>query len=235
MLSLHFVFCFSISRRTHQQEFPTHTFELTMDRLFSPCARYRDFFESRGGFVIAERLRRHPELLQELNLDVSTEELLSAEREFTYADLYAMLGNQKMVLWLTPHTAVVRSNVMDIHTYFNRLSFMVDGQHISAVARSSEALSEIVDVVLRLLAVSVVHSLLIERLSPPGINAPTLAYLIEQCQSLETLTLKNLVMDEDHVRGSICACYVTAEKCEHVIKGQERQHAISCDLGGPAS
>jgi hypothetical protein len=35
----------------------------------------------------------YPERLQELNLDVSTEELLGAEGAFTYADLCAMLGN----------------------------------------------------------------------------------------------------------------------------------------------
>jgi hypothetical protein len=33
--------------------------------------------------------------LQELDLDVSTEELLSAERAFTYADLYAMLEKHR--------------------------------------------------------------------------------------------------------------------------------------------
>jgi hypothetical protein len=51
-----------------------------MERLFSPCTRLRDTLELE-------------EFFEELNLDVSTEELLSAERAFTYADLYAMLGN----------------------------------------------------------------------------------------------------------------------------------------------
>jgi hypothetical protein len=54
-----------------------------------------------------ERFRGRPKDLQELNLDVSTEELLSSERAYTYADLYAMLGNENAVLWLTPHAAVV--------------------------------------------------------------------------------------------------------------------------------
>jgi hypothetical protein len=45
----------------------------------------------------------HPELLQGLNLNVSTEELLSAERAFTYADLYAMLESGYTVARLTPH------------------------------------------------------------------------------------------------------------------------------------
>jgi hypothetical protein len=72
-----------------------------MERLFSPCTR----LERLEGFFW--RYRRHPEL-QELNLDVSTEELLSAERGFTYADFYLLLGNQNTFAWLTPHTAVVR-------------------------------------------------------------------------------------------------------------------------------
>jgi hypothetical protein len=43
-----------------------------MDRLFSPCTRLHEMLESRG---LLERVRRyHPEPLQELNLDVSTEE-----------------------------------------------------------------------------------------------------------------------------------------------------------------
>jgi hypothetical protein len=68
--------------RAQQQEAPTNTLELTMERLFSPCTRYRDQLESRGDLDLAERFRRHPELLQELNLDVSTEEFLSAERAY---------------------------------------------------------------------------------------------------------------------------------------------------------
>jgi hypothetical protein len=38
-----------------------------------------------------------------LNLDVSTDEVLSAETAFTYADSYAMLANENAVVWLTPH------------------------------------------------------------------------------------------------------------------------------------
>jgi hypothetical protein len=37
------------------------------------------------------------EMVKELKLDVSTEELLSAARAFTYADLYTMLGDGDMV------------------------------------------------------------------------------------------------------------------------------------------
>jgi hypothetical protein len=41
-------------------------------------------------------------------MDVSTDELLSAERAFTYADLYAIWKPNIPVVWLTPHAAVVR-------------------------------------------------------------------------------------------------------------------------------
>jgi hypothetical protein len=96
----------SIFQRSKQQAAPAHCFALTMERLFSPCTRFNDLLESQGRL---EELRRHyPEPLQELNRDVSTEELLSAERAFTYADLYAMLGNRNTIAWLTPHAAVVR-------------------------------------------------------------------------------------------------------------------------------
>jgi hypothetical protein len=76
-----------------------------MERLFSPCTRLHDILESQGGL---EGFQGHREGLRELNLDVVSEELLSAERAFTYADLYAMLGNDDTIAWLTPHTAVAR-------------------------------------------------------------------------------------------------------------------------------
>jgi hypothetical protein len=59
-----------------------------MERLFSPCTRLYDIVESQG------RLLGPTRGLQELNPDVSTEDLISAERAFTYADLYAMLGDE---------------------------------------------------------------------------------------------------------------------------------------------
>jgi hypothetical protein len=74
-----------------------------MELLLSPCTRLHDILESQGG--LEELGVRNPEPLQELNLDVSTEELLSAERALSYADLYAMLGNRHTVAWLTPHAA----------------------------------------------------------------------------------------------------------------------------------
>jgi hypothetical protein len=81
-----------------------------MDRLFSPCTRYRGIVLSRcDRDMLRHRdvFGRHPELLQELNLDVSIQELLSAERALTYADVYAILGNQNAVVWLTPHAFIV--------------------------------------------------------------------------------------------------------------------------------
>jgi hypothetical protein len=63
---------------------------------------------------------------------------------------------------------------------------------------------EICDVVLRLLAASVVHSVHLNdhgyRRGAALINAPTLAYLMEQCQSLRALSLHDLDMDEYHCR-----------------------------------
>jgi hypothetical protein len=62
---------------------------------------------------------------------------------------------------------------------------------------------EICDIILRLLAVSVVHSLLIEEWSCRDgtlITAPALACLMEHCQSLKSLTLKDLILDENDCR-----------------------------------
>jgi hypothetical protein len=170
-----------------------------MERLFSPCTRYRDLEQSRG-FV-------PPEWLRELNLNVSTDEFLSAERGFTYADLYTMLGNGEAITWLTPQAAIVLAE-WRVWLHWRklnkcRLCFTVDGKEIVAWAHSSEALSEICDVVLRLVAASVVRSVVLRQLIPVDgalINAASLAYLMEQCQSLKALTLQNLVLDEDHCR-----------------------------------
>jgi hypothetical protein len=56
-----------------------------MDRQFSPCTRFYDMLENQGRL---ERFRDRHEALQELNLDASTEELLSAETGFTYQVLW---------------------------------------------------------------------------------------------------------------------------------------------------
>jgi hypothetical protein len=146
------------------------------------------------------------EPLQELNLDVSTEELLSAERVFTYVDLYAMLGDKDTVAWLTPRAAVACEHG-HVATAWNQLdraysfSFSADGKEMIAFARSHEHLLEICDIVVRLLAASVVHSVGLTDWNPAlFIHAPTLEYLMEQCQSLKVLALSRLEMDEDHCR-----------------------------------
>jgi hypothetical protein len=181
---------------------------LNMERLFSPCTRLRDRFVSRG--------RR--EWFQELNLDVSTEEFLSTERAFTYADLCAMLegpclcaglGNEETIAWLTPHAAVARKDAEVLDPWENlekpyRFGFDADGNDIEALAPSPEHLVEICDVVLRLLAASVVHSVFLRKKGSRGscglINALSMAYLMEHCQSLQLLVLKDLELDENHCR-----------------------------------
>jgi hypothetical protein len=182
-----------------------------MERLFSPCTRLHDILESPGERL--ERFRRSPGGLQELNLDVSTEEFLTAERGFTYADLYDMLANESMVVWLTPHAAVmpergrvVRPFTLDSWEDRDELIHFpidADGKVIDALAPSPEHLVEICDVLLRLLAASVVHSVTLHKknsLDGALISSETLAYLMEQCQSLKVLTLICLDMDENHCR-----------------------------------
>ena len=81
-------------------------------------------------------------------MDVSTEELLSAERALTYVDLYAMSGNQNAVLWLTPHAAVARESERLVHYWLQlnrlyRFSFSADGKDMVALARPPERCSSI--------------------------------------------------------------------------------------------
>jgi hypothetical protein len=130
-------------------------FAIAMERLFSPCTRLYDILGSQGGFE--DFRRRHPEPLQELSLDVSTEELLNAERSFAFADLYALLGSRKTIAWLTPHAAVVRvvpegAERVESYWHFNEESycfyFTVDGKAIVAYAHSHEHFLEICDVIL---------------------------------------------------------------------------------------
>jgi hypothetical protein len=167
-----------------------------MERLFSPCTRLGDTSELDEGELA---------LFQDLNLDVSTEEFLSAERAFTYSDLYAMLGNEDTIAWLNPHTAVAREGGSVMYGMLSyRLRFTVDGKDIVALARSREHLLEICDVVLRLLAASVIHSVILDSwFHSDGalINAPTLAYLMEQCQSLKVIKLQDFKsLDENQIR-----------------------------------
>jgi hypothetical protein len=170
-----------------------------MERLFSPCTRYRAVLESRN----------HPfENLRELNLNVSIQELISAERAFTYADLYAMLGNEDTIAWLTPDAAVTRQGGSMLQSWVQnrvcRYDFIADGEDIKVVACTPEHLLVICDVVLQLLAASVVHSVTLCKWRPRDgamINSATLAYLMEQCQSLKVLKLQSLEsLDEHHCR-----------------------------------
>jgi hypothetical protein len=168
-----------------------------MERLFSPSTRYQDKSESHGLF---EEFRSPP--IQELNLeDVSVEELLSTERASSYGNFYAMLENKDTVAWLTPRAAVARQDETVVYSSPCLLSFNTDNdKYIIALARYPEHLLEICDVVLRLLAVSIVHSVILDKcgcFDVALINAPTLAYLLEQCQSLKALTLEDLVLDEE--------------------------------------
>jgi hypothetical protein len=172
-----------------------------MERLFSPCTRLRALFASR--FRIEELRGLHPEL-QELNLDISTEELLSSERAFMYADLYTMLGKRNTCVWLTPHTAAFGGgSVVSFWDQLDgscRLCFTADGKDVGVLARSPEHLLEICNVIVRLLAVNAVHSVHICKLYYGMVDANTLANLMEQCQSLKVLTLDYLEMDEDQIR-----------------------------------
>jgi hypothetical protein len=82
-----------------------------------------------------ERFRGRPEAWQELSLDVSTEELFSTERAFSYTDLYAMLGNENAVLWLTPRAAVMPVDGRGVHAWMLldgscRFLFKADGKEI---------------------------------------------------------------------------------------------------------
>ena len=139
-----------------------------MEQLFSPCTRT---LENQGSI-------RPPEMLQELILDVSTEDILSAERAFTYADLYAVLGNGETIAWMTPHAVVAyckdgrAANIwMQMHgAYQLCVDFNADGKEIDAWAFSPEHLLEICNVVLRLLAASIVHSVTVHSCIFPHVS-----------------------------------------------------------------
>jgi hypothetical protein len=179
-----------------------------MEHLFSPCTRVHDQLGR-----LEECRVRHPAPYRELNLDISTKEFLSAERALTYKDLDAMLGNEETIAWLTPHAFVIRSGgtVMDYWCHLSNaegyelshFTVSADGRYVVALARSPEHFLEIFDVVLRLLAASVVHSVTIHNWTSRAvsISATSLAYLMEHCHSsLKALTLIDLEMDDSHCR-----------------------------------
>jgi hypothetical protein len=187
-----------------------HCSALTMEHLFSPCTRYRDIAASQLRQVPRLQYGGNPEGLRELNLDVSIEELLSAQLAFTYADLYAMLGNDETVVWLTPHAAIMRSAGRAhfcIPTLLAlRFLFKANGEEICIACSSSAARLEMFAVAGRLLAAnaSEVHELDVNSLCRRHQVfdfAPTLDYLMEQCQNLKVLSLTNLEIDEDQIRA----------------------------------
>jgi hypothetical protein len=168
-----------------------------MELLFSPCTRFVSLFENQDNPM--EYIRDTFEHLQELNLDVSTEDFLSTERAFTYADLYAMLKSEETVLWFTLDTAIMRGAcargiLWSLYLRFhNRFTFKVNGESMVVLARSLAALFEIVDVFHRLLVAnaSEVYDLEFRNSCFDGtfFSAASLAYLMEQCQNLKALTL----------------------------------------------
>jgi hypothetical protein len=181
-----------------------------MERLFSPCTGLHGdlLIQYEADGPVNEDLRDYiVEPVNELNLDVSTEELLSPEMVFTYTDLYAMVVDGNTVAWLNPHAAFVGKSGR-AESYYNRfgstnedwcgkLEFDADGQEIDVVGASPEHVSEICDIVLRLLAASDVHSVALQRWGYSNtdtdlISAPSLAYLMEQCQNLKALSFTDL-------------------------------------------
>jgi hypothetical protein len=218
-----------------------------MEHLFSPCTRLFDQIEDHD--VLGEDdWEGDFGTVKELNLDVSTEELLSAERAFTYADLYAMIANENAVLWLTPHAALMPEDGKGLN-YCGQLGmsrqfrFSADGKVLYVLALSFEYLLEISDVVTRLLAASVVHSVLLKSWNSRDgalINAPTLAYLMEQCQSLKVLELVGLeCLDENHCR--VLGTYsrpdleITLDQCSFTSAGLSALVAVLERNQGPTS
>jgi hypothetical protein len=198
-----------------------------MEHLFTPCTRLFDIL----AFLDDDDREDDFKRFNELNLDVSTQELLSAERGFTYADLYAMIEDGKTVAWLTPYAAVVLNEdegtyaweQLDEACYF---CVRADGKEMNVCARSHEHLLEICDVVLQLLAISVAHSVILRRRISRDrtlINATSLESLVEQCQSLKVLRLESLALDENHCRvlGTYSRIEIELERCRFTGTGAE--------------
>jgi hypothetical protein len=96
---------------------------------------------------------------------------------------------------------------MQLHESPCSVLLWIDGNAVSVFARSREDLLEIYDVVLRLVATSVVHSFVLDKwdshhddFGDESISAPSLELLMEHCQSLKSLTLCYLDLDENHCR-----------------------------------
>jgi hypothetical protein len=122
--------------------------------------------------------------------------------------LYAILGNEDTVVFLTPQAFVVRADgtAYCLRSNYYRFQLDVDGQQITAMARSSEAFSEIVDVVLPPLLmanVSEIHELELRNVRRHGVasyDVPIFVHLVVQFKSLKFLTLERMTLDEDDCR-----------------------------------
>jgi hypothetical protein len=117
-----------------------------------------------------------------------------------------LLESGDTVAWLTPHACIAREDkIVVMVDSWKQFYFRADGKDIIALASSPEHLLEICDIILRLLAASVVHSVNIDNnWSSNHVtfhNAPNLVYLMEHCQSLKSLTLNHLTLDEDNIRA----------------------------------
>jgi hypothetical protein len=179
-----------------------------MENLFWPCNRLLALLGIPLEILELEDIRDHFELVRELNLDVSAQDFLSAERGFTYVDLHTILEDGDTMVWFTPSAALFRENGRAHGFALNMgfgcsFHFSADGKDVIVTTRSREALSEICDAVLRLLAVSAVHQVDLQGIEceHTPFAALSLAYLMEQCQRLKSVTLSRLIaLDEDHCR-----------------------------------
>jgi hypothetical protein len=186
-----------------------------MERLFSSCTRYRDLLESQ------RRPASRLEPWRELNLDVSTEELLSSERAFTYADLYAMSEKQRngrVADTACSCRACEWESVYSLGQLGESCSFCfsADGKDIFAMARSPEHSSEICDVLLQLLAVGVIHSVTLRKWTPAAnFPTPTTANATATGTYTENVAAvpASVVCIDDHYS---CCCY---KRCHSNMRG----------------
>jgi hypothetical protein len=112
----------------------------------------------------------------------------------------------------------------------NPLLVRVDGKDINVVARLPEHILEICDVILRLLAASVVHSIFLRTWRSEDhrtASLPALAYLMEQCQSLKVLKLSDIALDANHCR--VLGTYSTRSHIQF-ISCELRARAIAVEV-----
>jgi hypothetical protein len=105
---------------------------------------------------------------------------------------------------LTPNAAIIpaKGDYEDAADWVVLLCVKANAKKYPSSLAPPEHLLEICDVVLRLLAASVVHSVVLNKTTglAAWMNATSLGYLMEHCQSLKCLTLEKLDMDESHCR-----------------------------------